>query len=169
MRVLIIALCLIFSSCSSAYHLKKAYEKDPSLLKIDTLYIPTISIDTLYKLDTVEIKSDLDSILNNIDSIGDCPKEEIIREVTKYITTNLITDTLTYDSYLNTDSVDLHLKLRVWQEKGEIKFNSSLIDSKVKTKAPINIIKKDSWFSKREEIVGIILFMFLIVLLLIRK
>lgn len=166
----LIVIMFLLSSCSAEKLLQRAYKKDPSLLKQDTILIPEIKIDTFYKFDTVEIKSDLDSILDSIDMLDSCPdaKTEIIKEITKYITTNLITDTLYYESYLNNDSVDLHLALKVWQEKGEIKFNSVLLDSKILTKAPITVIKEDSLFNKKQEIIFLIISGIIIILIIWR-
>lgn len=166
MRLLIAFIIALFlSSCSAEKLLQRAYKKDPSLFKQDTLFIPEIKIDTFYKLDTIEIKNDLDSILDSLDLPDTCKQEEIIRVITEYITAELISDTLIYDEIVTNDSFKVHLQLKVWQEKGKIMLTSVVLNSEVFSKPQVTI--EDSYLNKKEEIIAAIIAA-LVLLILIR-
>ena len=91
----ILALCLVLGSCSAKWHLKKAYEKDPTLLDsievvtIDTFYTDpvviqdtfvTTAIDT-FKKETTEYKYKLIKHHDTIFMDVECKTDTIVREV----------------------------------------------------------------------------------------
>jgi len=165
--LLIILIAFLLSSCSAEKLIQRAYKKDPSLLKQDTLVIPEVRIDTFYNIDTIEIKQDLDSSLGILDSCPPGIKEQVIQIVTDYITEDLLEDTLTYERTIVNDSVNITLLLKVWQEDKQLKFEAYIADSQI-TIPPSVIIKGDALLSKKEEIILMILFG-ISILLLIRR
>lgn len=101
-KLIIIIACLILTSCSASWHIRKAQKKDPSLFitevvkVIDTVIVEVPRIDTLFKyeFDTVEIMIDSIQVkyfYQTKDSTVyleiDCPDNEII--------TNTVTKTKT--------------------------------------------------------------------------
>jgi hypothetical protein len=167
MRLLIILIAFLFSSCSAEKLIQRAYKKDPSLLKQDTLVIPEVRIDTFYNIDTIEIKQDLDSSLGILDSCPPGVKEQVIQIVTDYITEDLLEDTLFYQRTIITDSAEVTLNLKIWQEDKQFKFEAYIADSQFIIPAPV-IIKQDTLLDKKEEIILMILFG-ISILLLIRR
>jgi len=94
MRYLIIILSVLLSSCSAQWHLRKAIEKDPSILNIDTLTVidtvtfitNEVQVDSVFKLtaDTVVIRKDNLTIKHyySRDSVfiwGECASDTIYR------------------------------------------------------------------------------------------
>lgn len=109
--------------CSSSYHLKRAIAKDPSIVteKVDTFYLPEVSIDTFFVIDTNGIEKDLDSIFITVSD--DCEDEvkALIPVISHYIgTRDIITDTLTYHRDITTDSLIINLIAKVWQDGTKI-------------------------------------------------
>lgn len=98
MKLKLIIIILVLSSCSSQWHLKKAIEKDPTILLTDTIRIKDtvqfitndVRVDSVFSIthDTVRITKDKLKIkvLYKTDSIfvaGECESDTIvqIREV----------------------------------------------------------------------------------------
>ena len=168
MKYLVIML-LLFSSCTSAWHLKRAIAKDSSILTQDTIVIPEIQIDTFYKLDSFKIKGDIDSIFELYIIDNDTCLElvkSITPEIVKYVREEIIKDTLIYQETLETDSLQVTLSLKAWLEDGNLRLKSEIINSKVYTN---QIIYEDkSLLKKWQEFVlfGICL---LLILLLLKK
>ena len=98
MKIKLLLIILVLSSCSSQWHLKKAIEKDPTIILTDTIKIKDtvkfitndVRVDSVFSItyDTVRITKDKlkIKILYKTDSIfvdGECESDTIvqIREV----------------------------------------------------------------------------------------
>ena len=98
-KLLILFLLVLFMSCSSQWHLRRAIKKDPSafdttrVVQLDTVIVPIESVDTVFKLqrDTlieylqndVQIKYRYSTITDTLMIEVDCPDNEV---VTKTVT-----------------------------------------------------------------------------------
>ena len=102
--LLLCSVITLLSGCSASWHVKRAQKKDPSLfdtvrvVRVDTVWIESVRIDTLfkYKFDTVKFWKDsvrIKYFYQVQDSLVylevDCPDNEIITKtetITKVVT-----------------------------------------------------------------------------------
>lgn len=138
---------LLFYSCSPTKLMERAVKKDPSLLKekVETVYIPEVKIDTFFStaFDTIELAAGIDSIFLTIPDCSGC--ETATREIVRLVNNSTgLKDTLYFNRDIATDSLELHLQIRVWQDGTTVYLENTLIDSKVLFKDKVVEYKKPS-------------------------
>lgn len=91
MKWVVLSLTLLLSSCSAQWHLKKAVQKDPAILKKDTLVVvDTIVPPPVALKDTVILKQH-----DTITLVKDRLKVEIVK----------VNDTITIDAICDSDTI----------------------------------------------------------------
>lgn len=138
---------LLFCSCSPERRLQRIVEKNPYLLeaRVDTIEIPTLQIDTFVdvRYDSIELERGIDSIFL---TITDCEACGASKEIIRYISTiKQIKDTLYFEDTIVNDSLDLRLKMEIWQDGTYVKFNVYLKDAIItRDTKVVNITEKTS-------------------------
>lgn len=134
---------LLLFSCSPAKMMQRAIKKDPSLLqtKVETVYIPTVKVDTFYSIDTVKFKEGIDSIFLTIPGCDGC--SIATKEIVRYITDKaIIPDTLSFSERVINDSVDIQLDILLWQEGNNLRIKAEIDKAFITVKDEIVVVKE---------------------------
>lgn len=164
MGVCLIPLFFFLSSCSADWYLKKAIQKDPTLLLQDTTVVEVekVQLDTVFEssTDTIEIASDIDSILYSLNLQEVC--KDVIKPIVRYIDNfKWIDSTIVLQDTIQTEEVYLILQtLLETSDSGTIKLETSLTDLKVSVPQSTVELDTDSSFLKKQG--EILLFILLI-------
>lgn len=159
-------------SCSASWHLQKAIQKDPSILKTDTvtINIPDIQIDTVFEnsIDTVKVSEDIDSIIASLNLPEIC--KEVIKPITKYITTiSFIDTTINLVDTFYTDSFKVIIQTSLNPlENNTYSLTTSLKDIQVTYSEDTYIQKDTSLLNKLEEII-LLAILFILAILLVKS
>jgi len=162
---------LFLSSCSAAWYLNKAVQKDPNILVQDTVVmeIPVIETDTIFEsvVDTLKIEQNLDSILAELDLPEIC--KEIIKPVTEYITKiEFIDTTINNIEVFETDSFKITVETILEPlDNNTYSLRTKLTDIEaLYSFEKVVYVKDPSWFNKKIEIFLLVILLVLLIALL---
>lgn len=133
MRIIIL-LAFLLAACSPSKLIERAVKKDPSILQVDTVKIPTIEVDTftIIEKDTI-LQTKLDSIIQYLpDTCTEIIRKEFYPILNNY-TPVCIEDSLIYEELIVNDSLSLYLTLIAYQSNDSIYLKASLNRAEIYT------------------------------------
>jgi PBP1b-binding outer membrane lipoprotein LpoB len=131
---LILILALLIASCSPAKLIERAVKKDPTILQVDTVKIPTLEIDTftLIERDTI-LKIKLDSIIQYLpDTCVKVIRTEFYPVLDDYVP-SCIDEQVVFSDTIENDSMRLELSMILYQINDTLFINTILENAEIYT------------------------------------
>ncbi len=165
---LIVFLLLLFTGCSSQWHLKRAIKKDPSILKQDTIKIRDtveVFIPEFQVKDSIVVEHDtvrVDSIIRLYDGANET---RIRKAIYKQIQKDLEADTAKLDT-LNYNVIAYYKDGNLYVD---MERDSSVMEVPFEKDVPFDkIIQKDGWWDKVLKFLGWA-FILVVVMYIVRR